>query len=861
MSQRSRCEACRSSFPTSGDLGRHTSLSQLCFDHYDRLSTKQALGTRGSSQHVNTLSLEHGGADSLRAAPLPDWNTSLASDVELKAPQISIGTFTEEPEPPFKRRRVTVEEVEDQDNSHSASRWTYKHFPGNVVDVRGQDTTAFEHLRQQQQAAGKPSCAPFLDIDEWELGAWLMTDTTQSGADRFCKLRIMSPSISTRANLLKKVDVLPRGAGWVCDIIKVEGDVAGPDGKPLTEELELWRHNPIDCTAELLGNPALKKFIHYSPVKVSQGGVRYYSEMNTSDWWWNVQRKLPSGAAVSPIILASDKTNLTVLREDQTAWPRSDTLYRLFHHCMSLILAPLHDTGHNGVPVTCADGLIRLIFPILAAYIADHPEQCLIACCKENRCPSSHPLRDHAATVDFLRRFGEGQDVPEIDSQGLRPVYEPFWANLPHADIFTCISPDILHQLHKGVIKDHLLQWCQDIVGQDALDKAFADLPQCHGLRHFGRGISMIMQWTGAEAKELKKMLLGLLVGHIPNTALRAIRALLDFTYYAQYHDALLELGVRKHFNLPKLHSLVHYIEAIHRLGCLDGLNTETSEHLHIDLAKKACRASSRRDYFVQMTTWLQRQEAIHQRFAYLDVTNTGSWATLFPFLGDGEDEEEREEDEDDQLEVGEGDEADIKIPLTPSARHVPLTTIVSDYGTVDFLEQLNTYLRLHLPGSPLATEQTTYSVHHSMSLLLPANIHIPNDKRICKVRATPACPRNSDRKAKPSHFDCEAQDLSGQETSMVLGLRPAHIRVVFTLPTRELGPVEPLIYVRWFRPLRQPDPVSGFPPTSHSTRQGGYRSTEIVQARHLVRSCHLIPKWEDDNFHTFDAVAQQEGV
>ena len=65
----------------------------------------------------------------------------------------------------------------------------------------------------------------------------------------------------------------------------------------------------------------------------------------------------------------------------------SGILHQLFHYCMCIILQSLIEPGTHGVKMTCADGAIRCVHPIVAAYIADVPEQALIACCQENFCP------------------------------------------------------------------------------------------------------------------------------------------------------------------------------------------------------------------------------------------------------------------------------------------------------------------------------------------------------------------------------------------------------------------------------------------------------------------------------------------
>jgi hypothetical protein len=120
----------------------------------------------------------------------------------------------------------------------------------------------------------------------------------------------------------------------------------------------------------------------------------------------------------------------------------------------------------------------------------------------------------------------------------------------------------------------------------------------------------------------------------MPLRVIKAVRALLDVLYLAQFpshtretlqylEDSLslfhqnkpvfFDLGVQEHFNIPKLHSLLHYQSLIILFGTTDNYNMEQTKRLHIDFAKEAFHATNHKNEYPQMTLSLECWEKVQQ--------------------------------------------------------------------------------------------------------------------------------------------------------------------------------------------------------------------------------------------------------
>jgi hypothetical protein len=305
------------------------------------------------------------------------------------------------------------------------------------------------------------------------------------------------------------------------------------------------------------------------------------------------------------------------------------------------------------------DGIVQCCHPIYATFIGDYPKQLLVTCIKHGECPTCPVSHDDLGDPDktgapceldkILEAFNTICQGPITFAKacreaGVKPIQHPFWEGLPFVNIYRSIVPDVLHQLYQGIIK-HLVGWLREICGDAELDAWCHCLPPNHNIQVFLNGITHLMWVTGTEHDQISCFLLALILNvHLPNNMnskhlICAVRGMLDFLYLAKYpvhtmetlnllddvlatfhdnKDIFIDLGIRAHFNIPKLHFANHYRLFIELFGTTDNYNTEYTEQLHINLAKDAYRSTNYKDEYPQMTLWLECCEKVLRHDKYI---------------------------------------------------------------------------------------------------------------------------------------------------------------------------------------------------------------------------------------------------
>ncbi|EPQ50355.1 hypothetical protein GLOTRDRAFT_134022 [Gloeophyllum trabeum ATCC 11539] len=640
------------------------------------------------------------------------------------------------------------------------------------------------------------------------------------------------PSFDSSYKFFKKVDEFPTGPEWTCEILEATGDQRDEKGLFMTEKLEVWHRNPVECIKDLIGNPAFREVLAYVPEWVyadRQGRKRVIDEAWTADWWLETQKKLPSGAVIAPIILASDKTQLSLHSGDKAAWPVYLTIGNIAKHVHHQPSA--HATVLIGYIPTSKLECFTEKYRSLAGYRLFHDF-----------------LHDQATTAIILERKVNEIEDSRFESQGLHPIWKLFWVDLPFTDIFACFTPDILHQLHKGIFKDHLVNWICDLASNEEIDARFKAMMGYPGLRHFAKGISSISQWTGNEHCQMTRVVVAIYFiyyaqyqRHTSETLALMQQALDGFH---QLKDIFIDYLVRKDFNIPKFHALLHYIDTIHALGTADEYTTELPEHLHIEYAKKAYHASNKKDYEIQMAKWLQRQDAMARRTLYIDwVTGKLDLNSVTSASRSNHNSDVNEDDKDDYQEdyrllriAGSRDALTTpeEVGCIRVARKCPypathVDRLEHEYGVVEFIPALQTFLAESCPSLKITPNRSdVFDVYKTAQIHLPPSYHLPDSKvRYTQIHAIPSQKARDARKSdKPSRFDLilaiENRDVHKTDPRGIHGLRVAEVRVIFTLPPElgGMGDQEPLVYVRWFRPLQSVDPMSGMFRLVRSTHQ-----------------------------------------
>ncbi|KAJ7655439.1 hypothetical protein B0H17DRAFT_1214018 [Mycena rosella] len=419
--------------------------------------------------------------------------------------------------------------------------------------------------------------APFKSQIDWQIARWAkVRGSTSTAFSDLLAINGVTESLGLSYKNSKELnqiidDQLPSGR----PVFQRQEIVVGG------EAFDVYFRPIIDCVRALYGDPEFAQDLIFAPERHyvdPDKTIRLYHDIHTAEWWWKTQKNLEKrrpGATIVPVIISTDKTQTTMFRNKaaypvymtignipkdirrkpshqgyiligylpttrldhiQVAAARRRAVANLYHACMRKILSPLRDSGLAGIEMASGDGVVRRCHPLLAIFAGDYPEQVLAACVKTGKCPTCPAPRDElgnlldayeirdleAVSAALAKADGNTAEFTRACAEaGIKPIYRPFWEDLPYVNIYLSITPDILHQLYQGVIK-HVFAWIKEAFGPVEIDAQCRCLPPNHNTRLFLKGITTLPDIRDRAQQSTARLV-------------RAVRAALDFLYQAQY--------------------------------------------------------------------------------------------------------------------------------------------------------------------------------------------------------------------------------------------------------------------------------------------------------------------------------------
>ncbi|KAJ7629311.1 hypothetical protein B0H17DRAFT_1164314 [Mycena rosella] len=367
----------------------------------------------------------------------------------------------------------------------------------------------------------------------------------------------------------------------------------------------LWK-----WTLDLVKDPHLSDFFVWDAEKVYRHDgnkyIRFYTEPWTANTLWDIQSELPQGPdnKACAYILYADKAklssfgtqkgypivarlaNMVVSVRNSSRWgggqivgwlPVRKTRYANFknavwHKSFYKLLESIEMASKTGEWVTCGDGILRCLFPMILILACDFEEACTMALTRGTKslypCPICYIKKEDQADVNALPALrttelsqravkaarklnADGREVL-LKEHGLRNV------DYCHSDPYHALSFEHLHSYSSGLWGTHLFSRVKlhvEHLGRTAalVDEQFDLFPRWRNLNHFSTVMGTAFN-DGTKHEDISKQIL-----------FTTHNFLTDDAYIEAYTDTELDDG--KNWNFPKMHAHTHAFDDIENKG------------------------------------------------------------------------------------------------------------------------------------------------------------------------------------------------------------------------------------------------------------------------------------------------------